>query len=297
MRSEEDPFEKSRMTLAEHLDELRRRLFRGVVAVTVALVVGLYFQDGVVNLVMRPYHQASAMLSEHWLEKAREKVKADPSLAPEYFREGWPRSEELLRQPPELIGITISENFLFGLKIAFYFALVLGGPILIWEMWQFIAAGLYSHERRLVYAYFPVSVGMFVVGILFGYFLMVPYAIYFLNVDAYGQMNVTMNAYLTFLQGLCLALGVVFQLPLVMTYLGAAGLVEPRVLTKYRGHFIVGAFVLAAILTPPDPVTQLMLGIPLCALYELGILGTRIAVRRARARGGVVPSPRGQEPR
>ena len=271
-----DPLEHSRMTLAEHLDELRRRLTKGFLAIGVVFLVGMGFQSQIVDFVKRPYREAAAMLNEYWLEKARKAVAEDPSLAPQYFADGWPELEIPLRQVPELVGLKVGEGFFFGLKVVLYASLVVGGPVLLWQLWQFVAAGLYERERHLVYAYFPISVLMMLAGVAFGFFGMVPYAIYFLNQNEFALMQTTTDYYLTFLTGLCLALGVVFQLPLILTFLGRTGVVQAKTLSRYRGHFMIGAFIFAAILTPPDPVTQAMLGVPLVILYEVGILGVRI---------------------
>ncbi|MFT5464509.1 MAG: sec-independent protein translocase protein TatC [Planctomycetota bacterium] len=287
MSPETNPLEETRMSLAEHLNELRRRLFRGVLAVAVAFGAGLFFQAAIVEFVKQPYMRASEMLNEYWLETAIEAVAEDPTCAPEFFQDGYPEVVNLLRPVPDLIGLKPSEGFLFSIKVVFYAALVTGGPVLLWQMWQFIASGLYKHERKLVYAYFPISLGMLAAGISFGFFATVPYAIYFLNKDAYALMSITTEYYLTFVTGLCIAFGVVFQLPLVLTFLGRAGMVEAKTLRSYRGHFLLGAFVFAAILTPPDPFTQALLGLPMILLYELGIIGCRIW-GRPRSRSVVV---------
>ncbi len=276
MSPETNPLEETRMSLAEHLNELRRRLFRGVLAVLVAFVIGCFFNEQIVDFVKRPFLEASTMLNEFWLEEAREEVAKDPSKAAEYFLDGYPELENPIRTASTLKGLKPGEGFLFMVKVVFYSALGAGGPVLLWQMWQFIAAGLHRHERKLVYAYFPLSVGMLAAGISFGFFVTVPYAIYFLNKDGFVEMNITSEYYLTFVTGLCLAFGVVFQLPLVLTFLGRAGLVDAKTLGSYRGHFMLGAFVFAAILTPPDPITQGLLGVPMIILYELGIIGCRI---------------------
>ena len=273
---ESDPFAHTRMTLAEHLNELRVRLFKGFAAVFAVFCVGLAFQGELVDFAKQPYTRAAEMLESYWLAEAEEAVEADPDSWPEYFQDGYPDIQISRRQAPDLIGIKTGEGFFFGLKVVFYVSLLAGGPILLWQLWQFVAAGLYSNERRMVYAYFPVSVLMLAGGVSFGFFLMVPYAIYFLNQNDFTVMQVTADYYMTFLTGLCMAFGVVFQLPLVLTVLGRAGVVTAQSLGRIRGHFLIGAFVFAAILTPPDPVTQSMLGVPLVVLYEVGILGVRI---------------------
>ena len=196
-----------------------------------------------------------------------------------------PQDKRLLEFNRNLTSIGVAELTIFKLKICLYAALVVGGPFLLWQMWQFIAAGLYKKERRSILKYFPLSVAAFVAGVLFGYFLMVPYAIYFLNKDIpirMGTPQITVQHYLTFLSSLCVAFGLIFQLPLLMTALGAAGVVDARVLARHRGTFAIGGFVVAALLTPPDPFTQLMMAIPLLILYELGIWGARLGSKGTR---------------
>ena len=287
MTEEEDPFEHTRMSLGEHLNELRSRLVRGLLAVGLAFFACWAVRDDIQGLVLRPYHRSTTMLEEHYVERAQEILAADPERArTEFFVSDDPSDLRLRNFDPRAQGIRPGEHFFFTLKICLYCAIFLGAPVLLWQLWQFIAAGLYRGERRAIAGYFPLSVGLFLVGVGFGYFLMVPYALYFLNRDAPIELidiQITLEGYLTFISSLCLAFGGVFQLPLVMSFLGGAGVVEPADLARYRGHFIVGAFIVAAILTPPDPFTQLMLGVPMIALYEVGIWAARLAARRRDA--------------
>ena len=279
-----DPFEKTRMTLGEHLDELRSRLFKGILAVTISFIVAWYYKDQITEIVTIPFREAMGMLHESWVEQAKAILEAHPERPrTDFFDSPDPADFRLRGFNDRLTSIGVGEVFFFQLKICLYFSLFVGAPILLWQMWQFVAAGLYKKERRAVLRYFPVSVLMFVVGVLFGYFFMVPYAMYFLNKDVSLELSIpqiTTDNYLTFLRSLCLAFGVIFQLPLLMSFLGGAGMVSPALMSKYRGHFIVAAFVIAAIITPPDPITQLMMGVPLVILYEIGILGARITARR-----------------
>jgi sec-independent protein translocase protein TatC len=152
-------------------------------------------------------------------------------------------------------------------------------------MWRFIAAGLYLHERRVVGRTIPISLLLFVAGGVFGYFVMVPYGLYFLA-TAFPPEKLEflprLSEYLSFLSLLTLALGLVFQLPLLMYVLVRIDLVEREAFRKYRRYFIVGAFIVAALLTPPDPFTQLLLAGPMIVLYEVGLLWTRFAQKRVR---------------
>ena len=269
MTEEKDElFEKSRMTLGEHLEELRRRLIRALVAVGATFLVAWMFHEDIAALVLRPLHQSVAMLNEYKAE-----------LAAKHPDEPW------LATPISALprGDAGASGFFFYMKVCFYFSLAVAGPYVLWEMWRFIAAGLYLKERKLVYRSFPFSALLFVLGILFGYFAFVPYGLYFIvrlsirQVEYYPEVGM----YLTFLTGLSLALGVVFQLPIVMFALGRLGLVDAATFSKYRGHFVVIALIIAAILTPPDPFTQLMMAVPMVVLYEVGIHMARVARRRS----------------
>ncbi len=284
---EADPFAATRMSLGEHLAELRSLLIKGLLAVAVAFAVGWAFQERITELVLRPYDRSMDMLERYWVEEA-ERLVAEPPGRPrtDFFVTADPSDRRLLGLDRRLQWIKPTEPFLFILRICGYFALFAGAPVLLWQLWQFVAAGLYSRERRAVRFYFPFSLGLFLIGVLFGYFLLVPYAMYYLNRSVsleFGTPKITVESFLSFLSSLCLAFGAVFQLPLIVSFLGGAGLVEPGSFVKYRGHFIVGAFIVAGVLTPPDPYTQLMLGIPLVLLYEVGIICARIAARRRRS--------------
>lgn len=278
----EDPFESTRMTLGEHLDELRSRLFKGVLAVVVAFALCWSFYERVKDVVLGPFDQARVMINAKWTEDANAKLAAHPELSrDEYFEKigGEDRLRNRVR-PPQVLSA--GEGFLFALKTCLYFALFLGGPVLLWQLWQFIAAGLHRHERRAALRYFPYSVLLFVSGVVFGYFMLVPYAMFFLG-TAFPpdevQPSYTLSTYLKFISSLSLALGAVFQLPLLMVFFARLGLVDPRTYSRYRGHFVLGAFVVAAVLTPPDPITQFMMAVPMVLLYELGLWCARIFAR------------------
>jgi Tat protein translocase TatC len=164
-------------------------------------------------------------------------------------------------------------GFIYFMKVCLYFSLFFGGPVLLWEMWQFVAAGLYRNERKVVRLYFPFSASLFLGGVVFGYFVMVPNALYFLALQTVTsiQWYQSINGYWTFLLNLTLALGAVFQLPVIMMALSKLDLVEPKTFARYRGHMLIGALLLAAVVTPPDPITQLLMAIPITVLYEAGI--------------------------
>ena len=272
------------MTLGDHLDELRGRLFRGVVVTVVCFVVAYVYRIEVTEIVMQPFKTGVAMLNEHWPPYFDGLHADDASVArTEYFVSDDPASMQLL---PKLVISDIpmmtgtSEGFMMKLRACLYFALFVGGPYLLWQLWGFISAGLYKKERRVVLSFFPASILLFFSGVLFGYFMLVPYGIYYLNIDevpGVALLQFRLEEYFAFVTSMCLALGVVFQLPILQTAVAKVGLVRPSTFAHYRGHFALTSFVLAAILTPPDPLTQSMMAGPMIVLYEIGILTSRFA--------------------
>ena len=280
MTEEVDPIEQTRMSLAEHLDELRTRVMRSVIAIAIAFAIGWGFHRTLAGWVFQPYDRAAGMLNAELEERFDERVKADPSRWEEYFTSPDEAVREVrpeLKIPELMRGDAASQGFFFYMRVCFMFALFFGGPVLLWEMWQFIAAGLYPREKKMTLRYFPMSVLLFVSGVLFGYFMMVPYALFFLARMTLEQIQYweSVENYWSFLVSLTLALGVVFQLPVVMLGLARLGIVEPKAFSKYRGHFVIGALVMAAVLTPPDPFTQMLMAVPMVVLYELGNLMAR----------------------
>lgn len=285
-RSSEDPLEASRMTLGEHLEELRTRIIRSVVALFAALVVCWIFHNELGELALRPLHRAVKQLNGDLVGIYEESLKADLTLRrSDYFVSDDP-AEVRLRNPIEMPRAdSAGSAFMFYMKVCFYFAFFFSGAYVLWQAWLFVAAGLYTHEKRLVLRYFPFSVALFFGGILFGYFVMVPFGYYFLARMGLEQVRLDpkLELYFSFLKSLSLALGLVFQLPIFMLALARLGLVQPAFFHKYRGHFILLILVVAAVLTPPDPFTQMMMAIPMWILYEVGIVLGRLVTQKARS--------------
>jgi sec-independent protein translocase protein TatC len=295
--AEADPVEAHRMSLGDHLDELRKRLFAGVGAVAIFFALAFAFAEhpqGTVAIVLAPMERAVDWLNTDYARLYEEALVADPAKKRlEWFESDDPTSPEYtrLREPIARRGQTtgVGELFMVKLRAATYLGLFLGGPVLIWQLWLFIAAGLYKNERRAVMGYLPPALMLFAGGISFGYFLLVPYGFYFLNVPSSVDMpmpDFKLDQYFEFLSALCLALGFVFQLPVVMMAVARVGVVSVAQMRRFRRYFIVLAFVVAGILTPPDPYTQSMMAIPLCLLYEVGILAARFV---SKPKSGLVP--------
>ena len=283
----EEPLDDTRMTLGQHLEELRTRVTRSVIALVVIFIVAWIFHKELMAITLEPYVRATTMLKPLWIEHCRAIVAGSTEITwPEYFTSA--EMEKLIpareiRQTPRSDGASM--GFYNYMRVCMYFAIFLGGPYLLWQMWQFIAAGLYKDEKCIIHTYFPFSVLLFVGGVVFGYYLLVPYALYFLAKAGLDQFEYweTIDTYFGFLRTLTLALGLVFQLPVVMLALSRIGLVEPKLYATYRPHCIVGALIVAAILTPPDPYTQMLMAGPIIVLYELGYQIARFAVKKQEA--------------
>ncbi len=284
-----DEVEASRMTLGEHLEELRVRLVKSTIVIALAFIGCWVYRKPLDVFAQGPYQRAATELNAELERRAEAAIQAE-GADPEEWREwyepsGYPQVKQLrsdLRIAARMKGDAAATGFFYYLKLCFYISLFISGPFLLWQMWGFIAAGLYRHERAVVNHYFPASLGLFLAGVLFGYFVLIPNALYFLALQTLEsiQWYESVDNYWTFMLALTLALGLVFQLPIVMLGLARLGLVEPRTFARFRPHMIVGALVVGALLTPPDPFTQMMMAGPIVVLYELGHIASRLTVRK-----------------
>lgn len=291
--SENQEAQAEGMSLGDHLDELRSRLFKGVVVILICMIAAWTYRDAVYKVFLEPYEVGISHLREDWMKVIDQRLADNPELPrTEYYLTNDPtdlrlRSKYEVNSKPMVRAI--GEGFMTKLKVCLYFSMFAGGPFLLWQLWAFIAAGLYKNEKRAVLTFFPTSIVLFFSGVLFGYFVLVPYGMYYLagelNPDQ-GWLGFGLDTYFNFISTLCLALAAIFQLPLIMMALARVGLVEPKTYAHYRGHFVLAAFVIGAILTPPDPITQTLMAGPMIILYELGLWAARIwAPKPLDARG------------
>ncbi len=253
-----DPDFHRKMTFAEHLDELRVRLIRSTVVVAGLFALCMAFNDRVADLVLRPFYVAR----EH-LGAAGKDLK--------------------------LSYIEPTEGFFFYMNAALFGALLLGMPYALFQMWQFVAAGLYPKEKRWVTRLLPISLALFLAGSMFSYFWLLPIALeYLLSVGNPDVMvaGLRPEAYFGFFLMMCVLLGVVFQLPLVQIVLARVGILSVEIQKKYRRHFILGAVVAAAILTPTgDAITLTCVAVPMIILFEVGLLFAKTKPRATNATG------------
>ena len=233
-------------SLIEHLVELRARLLRAMVGLGVALLALLPFANRLYGWFAQPL-----------LEK--------------------------LPQGAHLIAVEVASPFFAPLKLALFAALLLTMPWLLYQAWAFVAPGLYKREKRLALPLLVSAVLLFYAGCAFAFFVVLPAVFGFLTAvtpDGVAMMT-DINAYLNFVLVIFLAFGISFELPVALVILVALGWVTPAQLREWRGYSVVGVFVLAAVITPPDVVSQLMLAIPMCLLYEAGIIAARMVEPRS----------------
>jgi sec-independent protein translocase protein TatC len=224
-------------TLITHLLELRSRLLRAVVAVLVCFVPLAFFQDELFTLIARPL-----------IEK--------------------------LPEGTSLIATSVVSPFMAPLKLALIAAIFAAMPYVLFQVWAFVAPGLYKHEKRFAVPLVVSSIVLFYTGTAFAYFVVFPLMFQFLaSTTPIGvKMMTDIANYLDFVLLLFFAFGLAFEVPVAVVLLAATGLVKVESLKKNRGYVLLGIFVIAAFLTPPDAVSQTFMAVPMYALYELGIL-------------------------
>lgn len=235
-----------KITFTSHLEELRKRIIICIGAVAVGFLASYFFSEQIFTILVKPL------------------------------------KEEL---PPDslLIFTGLPEAFLVYLKLAFFAALFLSSPVILWQVWCFIAPGLYDREKKYVYPFVIFSTLFFVAGVSFGYFIVFPLAFKFFM--GYSTELIkplpSVKEYLSFSCKMLLAFGIVFELPLFVLFLAKIGVVNERMLRSQRKFAILGIFIAAAVLTPPDVVSQILMAFPLIVLYEISILVTKFFGKKA----------------
>jgi sec-independent protein translocase protein TatC len=230
-----------------HLEELRKRLIVCAIAVGVGFVVSYVFSEKLFQLLVSPLI-------------------------------------EVMPAGERLIFTNLPEMFLTYLKVAFIAGAMLASPVIFYELWLFIAPGLYQKEKKLVIPFVVASTILFVGGSLFGYFVVFPFGFRFFMgfSNEFVQALPSVKQYFAFSSRLLFAFGMVFELPVVIFFLARIGLVTSDFLKRKRKYAILMTFVAGAILTPPDVITQLFMAVPLILLYEISIVVAKIAGRKGK---------------
>ena len=247
--------EKSKQSsFVEHLTELRSRLLKSIIYLFIFFIICYFFAENIYSFLVAPYAEA---------------VKED----------------DVSRR---MIFTALHETFITYLKVAFFAAMFVTSPIILTQIWKFVAPGLYKNEKRALLPYLIATPTLFFLGGMLVYYLIMPLAIkFFLSFETTTQfsnlpiqLEAKVNEYLSLIMRLIFAFGISFQLPVLLSLLARVGFVDSQYLKKRRKYVIIIIFSVAAILTPPDPITQIGLGIPLLILYELSILSVRLIEKK-----------------
>ena len=258
----------SKAPLIEHLIELRRRLMWTLLAVFLAFLVCFWFAKPIYNLLLWPYRVAAGTDA-----------------------------------PIEMIYTAPQEFFFTQVKLALFGAVFIAFPVIASQIYMFVAPGLYRRERQAFLPFLVATPILFLLGAALVYFVAMPLAMtFFLSMQQTGDTEVQIHLtarvseYLSLIMALILGFGICFQLPVVLTLLARAGMITADGLKRYRRHAIFGVFVVAAVLTPPDPISQIALAVPTVLLYELSIYAVKLAERKHVAAKPAAAKPAAAKP-
>ena len=182
-------------------------------------------------------------------------------------------------------SLAMAEQFSVHIWTSITVGFIIAFPFIIWEFWKFISPGLYEKERKGAVLFIIISSFLFFIGVLFGYYLVTPLSVNFLgnySVSDVVERNITLGSYISLVRSSSLASGIIFELPIVMYFLTKMGLITPEFLKKYRKHALVVVLILAAIITPPDIISQVIVGIPIMILYEVSIFISKMVLKQER---------------
>ncbi|MFN3816008.1 twin-arginine translocase subunit TatC [Brevundimonas sp.] len=277
---DEADIESSRAPLLEHLTELRSRLLVCVAAFILGFILCFAFAGPLYVFLVKPFAAASALYEASGGDGVSpiDLILATAGIMP--LPEGG--------SAVGLISTAPLEFLITKIKLAAFGAIVITFPILAWQVYGFVAPGLYRNERKAFLPFLLAAPVLFLIGTGMVYFIMLPFVMWFSLSQQIATAEVSValmtrvSDYLNLVTALLLAFGLCFQLPVVMTLLGLAGIVSAEALSKGRKYAVVAIFVVAAFVTPPDPVSQSMLAIPLIILYEISIWCVRLIETRRR---------------
>ena len=292
MADDESEIEASRAPLLDHLIELRSRLIVCAAAMAVGFAICFFFSTDILVFLLAPFERAQGLLA---VQQATGAHRGPFDLM--FAMVGLKSMAGVHLQQVHMVFTAPLEVFFEKVKLAGFGAIVLTFPVLAFQLYRFVAPGLYKRERNAFLPFLLASPVLFLMGAALVYFVMLPFVLWFsLNQQITGNAAISVSLlpkvsdYLSLVTTLLLGFGLCFQLPVVLALLGMAGLVSSKLLRSGRRYAILAVFVVAAIVTPPDPISMMSLAIPGVLLYEVSILCVWLIERR-RAREEAEEAP------
>lgn len=260
--------EERKMSLIEHLSELRKRIIVCLIALLLAFIFAFSYSEYIFRLLLFPLnYSAQFSLNEGLIFVPDQKL-----------------------QNTKLVFLGPAEAFWMNMKIALVSGFILSIPVIFYQLWKFISPGLYQHEKKYIIPFVLSATGLFLLGVIFCYLIVLPFAMSFLlnyKVGDFLMPMLSVGLYIDFLLKFLLAFGFVFELPILIVITTRMGLITPQTLKKYRKLAIVLAFVIAAIITPtPDAFNQTLMAVPMIILYEVGIWVSILINKKVQKNGG-----------
>lgn len=256
------------MSFLEHLEELRWHIIRSVSLIIIFAILAFIMKDFIFNeVIFKP------KMPEFWTNRMM--AKLGELVGTDVLK--------INNQPLKLISLKMSDQFMLHFMVAIIVGLIAASPFIFYEIWRFIKPALYDKEKKHASgAVFFTSV-LFLLGILFGYFLIVPLSIDFLttySVSAEVENQINMRSYISTVTSITFASGIIFLLPIFSFFLSKVGILTPQFMRTYRKHSYVVMLLLSAIITPPDIFSQIMVAVPLLFLYEISIFISKVVVKK-----------------
>ena len=260
---------EKQMSFLDHLEELRWLLIRSSIFILLGAIVAFIFSDFIFNTIIFGPKDSNFVTYQFFCEIAKTFNFKDSFC-----------SKEL---PFEIQNRTMEGQFSVMVWTSITAGFIISFPFLLWELWKFISPALYSKEKKNAKLFITISSLLFFIGVLFGYYVITPLSINFLanlQVSEIVKNQIDINSYISLVKTTSLACGLVFELPIIIYFLSVMDLVSPQFLREYRKYAIVLILIVAAIITPPDIISQIIVSIPLLILYELSIYISKFVQRK-----------------
>lgn len=271
LRKRKNKSGEAEMSFLEHLEELRWHIIRSITAIVILMIAAFLFKDFIFNKVILAPKNPSFFTNRMLCNLGQ--ILHTNLLC-------------INTKPFELINIKMAGQLTTHIAVSMVAGLIVAFPYVLWEFWKFFKPALYPTEKQHARGAVLAASLLFFAGVLFGYYLLAPLSVHFLTTyeispDVTNQINI--RSYIGTLSSICLATGLIFELPIITFFLTKVGIISPEFLVKYRRYAIVIIFIVAAIITPPDVFSQILVGIPLLFLYEVGIVISRRVVKQREA--------------